>query len=212
MKRQLRTLEEYKNSLGDLHDRMVLSIQNSVDDWRKIQDFSNGLGIGAVNYKPRTKAAVVHDHIAHRIFNEFYHDDNIKIDEFNGVFGFLFEDKFFIRFKKMDPKKFTTSNVSTKQNTKYSYQYPTISGLPESPTILYAGYSLDKTGDNILGIYLVCRDGDNIEWVDEYGVYDSQQVSFDFNDLKVNETKVDKLLQRVRAKNIGRKKSTGTDL
>lgn len=212
MKRHLRTLEEYKSSLGDIHERMVSSIQNSVADWRKIQDFSNELGIGAVNYKPRTKAAVIHDHIAHHIYKEFYNDDNIRVDDFNGVFGFLYKDKFFIRFKKMDPHKFTTANVATKQNTRYTYQNPTILGLPESPTILYAGYSLDKTGDNILGIYLVCRDGDNIEWVDEYGVYDSQQVSFDFNDLKDNEAKVDDLVQRVRAKNLTKNKGTGTEL
>lgn len=213
MKRKLLSLSDYKSNIGELHGQIATIINLSVNDWNKMQDFSNTLGIGSVTYKPRTKAGIVHDHISHRIFNEFFGNPDIKAGEYNGVFGFLYKDLFFIRFKKMDPKNFTMSGAETFQSIKYRYQDSSIPGLPERPTILYAGYSLDKTGSEIRGIYTACWDGEQLMWIDEYGGESIEQVTFDFEDYNDDKKQqaIEQVIKRVKVKKNVKRKNTGTN-
>ncbi len=216
MKRKLRSLTEYKDSLGDVHSKMTSIITLSFEDFNKIQEFSNSLNIGAVMYKPRTKAGIIHDHICHRISSEFFNSEDIKVGEFNGVFGFLYQDKFFIRFKKMDARTFSFSSIPTVQNSKYLYQHGSIPGLSETPTILYVGYALDKTSSSIQGIYTACWDGKQLMWVDQHGVRSFEQITFTFDeDEDKNQLEIEKAIKadkRVRAKEAYKKisKDTGT--
>lgn len=211
MKRTMLSLSDYKSSLGDIHERITSIINLSFEDWCKIQDYSNSLGIGTVIYKPRTKAGIVHDHICHRIFGAFYSHTDIKVGEFNGVFGFLYKDSFFIRFKKMNAKNFLTSNANTNQNMKYLYQESSIPGLPEKPTILYVGYSLDKSNSTIQGIYTACWDGKQLNWIDEHGIESAEQTTIDFS---LNEDKnhvaVEKIIKRISVKAAYKKTTKGT--
>ena len=102
----------------------------------------------------------------------------------------------------MNPKNFKVSGINTAQNLKYHYQRTNIPGLPERPTILYAGYSLDKTGTQIRGVYTACWDGDQLMWIDEHGVESMEQVAFDFNQLneKQQQKEVEKVIKRVSVK------------
>ncbi|MBW4888790.1 hypothetical protein KXQ82_03660 [Mucilaginibacter sp. HMF5004] len=213
MKRKLLSLADYKSNIGDLHSQIATIINLSVADWSRMQDFSNSLGIGSVKYKPRTKAGIVHDHISHRIFNEFFEHADIKAGEYNGVFGFLYKDLFFIRFKKMDPKNFKMSGAETFQSIKYRYQDSSIPGLPERPTILYAGYSLDKTGSEIRGIYTACWDGEQLMWIDEYGGESIEQVTFAFDDYDDDKKQqaIEQVIKRVKVKKNVKRKNTGTN-
>lgn len=211
MKRKIRSLQECRSELGETQDRIAQIITKSLDHWKSVQAFSYN-EMGLVNFKPRTKACFVHDVISTKILEEFSQDSEIRIGEFNGVFGFLYKDLFFIRFKKLDSKSFKGSNVSTRQTKKYHSQNSEIEGLNDRPTILYAGYTLDKTGIDLLGIYFVCRDGDSIEWVDQIGTtYDFEQVSFDFDSVKQDEKQIENVVKaRVKAIKANKKKGTGT--
>lgn len=212
MKRTMLSLADYKENLGDVHSKLTSIINLSFEDWNKIQQFSNSLSIGSVIYKSRTKAGIVHDHICHRVQAEFFENVDIKVGEFNGVFGFLYKEMFFIRFKKMNSKTFNLSNVNTTQNSKYLYQASSIPGLPDKPTILYVGYTLDNTSSTIQGIYTACWDGSQLMWVDEHGVGSMEQVSFDFseNDDK-NHIEVEKVIKRrITVKTAYKKVSKGT--
>lgn len=214
MKRKLLSLADYKSNIGSVHDQIAAIINLSVSDWGKMQDFSNTLGIGSVSYKPRTKAGIVHDHISHRIFNDFFGNTDIKAGEYNGVFGFLYKDLFFIRFKKMDPKNFKMSGAETFQSIKYRYQDSSIPGLPERPTILYAGYSLDKTGTEIQGIYVACWDGQQLMWIDEYGGESMEQGNFAFDnyDDDKKQHEIERVINRViKVKKNAKRKNTGTN-
>ncbi|MDN3582850.1 hypothetical protein [Mucilaginibacter flavus] len=212
MKRNLLILSDYKESIGSVHDQIASIINLSVIDWNMIQDYSNTLGIGSVTYKPRTKAGMVHDHISHRIFNEFYENPDVKAVEINGVFGFLYKDIFFIRFKKMDPRSFKISGADTFQSIKYRYQDSSIPGLPARPTILYAGYSLDKTGSQVQGIYTACWDGDRLMWIDEYGGDSMEQITFGFDEVdeKKKQQEIEQVIRRVTVKKNVKRKNTNT--
>lgn len=211
MVRQLRTLSDYKVAIGDIDKEIGAIIHKSVSQFHSLQEFANdNFGIGPVNYSTTTRANIIHDHICLQVFNFMYGMDGVKVGTFNGVFGFLINNEFFVRFKKMNPKNFAISNVTTRQDQKYRNQNIVIDGLPERPTIVYSGYSLDKSGLNVLGVYTVCRNGDAIEWFDENGVIESQQVSFDLDDISGSETKVEKAIRRFKAKgNDNRDTGTG---
>lgn len=213
MKRKIHSLSDYKENIGEVHSKMTSIINLSFEDWNRIQEFSNTLNIGSVLYKPRTKAGIVHDHICHRVLREFYSDTDINVGEFNGVFGFLYKEMFFIRFKKMNSKTLNLSSINTNQNLKYLYQDSSIPGLPEKPTILYIGYTLDKTSSGIQGIYTACWNGNQLAWLDEHGIESIEQVSFDFgNDEDRNQVEVERVIKRVKVKTAYKKvsKSTGT--
>ena len=209
MKRQIRSLEECRVELGEVQTRIAKIINDSVEHWGKIELFSSE-NIGFTDFKLRTKASFIHDIIASQLGMEFLNDSNIKIGTFNGVFGFLYKDLFFIRFKKLNAKNFSTSNVITQQTLKYKYQHAEIEGLSNYPTILYAGYTLDQHDYNLQGIYFVCRDGDNIQWIDQIGVYGFEQTSFVFSNVKDDEKEIERVVKsRVKAKDV-KKKKTGT--
>jgi len=194
MKRQIRSLEECRVELGEVQTRIARVINDSVEHWSKIESFS-AEHVGYTDFK-----------LASQLGIEFPNDGNIKIGTFNGVFGFLYKDLFFIRFKKLNAKNFSTSNIITQQTLRYKYQQAEIEGLSNHPTILYAGYTLDQYDYNLQGIYFVCRDGENIQWIDQIGTYGFEQTSFAFSNIKDDEKEIERVVKsRVKAKNIKRK-------
>lgn len=158
---------------------MVKVIRAGFQDWIQIRSFVNMLEGVVVDYKPRTKAGIIHEHIKKYSKRTFEQIDDIVLGEFNGVFGLVVKNELFIRFKKMD-KGFSVNSYFTLQHKKYLAQAQ-IEGFPETPTFLFAGYIPDRTWSEILGVYVACWVNDRLEWVDEFGNYSSQQAYFDFD-------------------------------
>lgn len=209
MTRQIFRLKEAEPLLRRIHHQLVEAIQCAFSDWLRLREFSSTLDGGPVNYKPRTKAGIIHDHIEKFVRANFTGRDGVIVDDFNGIFGMIVQDDLFIRFKKMD-STYSVRSLYTRQHTKYMKQGQ-IEGFPEKPTFLFAGYIPDKTWSVIKGIYVACWIGDTLEWVDEFGKYSAELAVLDF-DAKENNV-ITEIEKRVKLKG-GRKKGgrrTGTD-
>lgn len=121
MARKINRLIDAKPILETIHTELVGSIRNAFGDWLKLREFSNTLGGGPINYKPRTKAGLIHDHIEKFIRANFSGQEGIMVDDFNGIFGLVLQNELFIRFKKMDDS-YSIRNLNTTQHIKYMKQ------------------------------------------------------------------------------------------
>jgi hypothetical protein len=63
MARKILRLMEAKPILESIHDDLVQVIRYGFNDWLKIREFAATFDGGPLNYKPRTKAGIIHDHI-----------------------------------------------------------------------------------------------------------------------------------------------------
>jgi len=208
MSRKINRLKDAQPLLQPIHDDLVGSIRNGFEDWLKMRAFSNTLEGGAVNYKARTKAGIIHDHIEKYIRANFSGKDGLQVDDYNGVFGMVVQDELFLRFKKMDGT-YAVRNLYTLQHGKYMKQKQ-IEGFPEQPTFLFVGYIPDRTWSTILGIYVACWLGDHLEWVDEFGKYSVEAAVLNFDDQNKNVLhQIEKRIKLKRGKKGGGK--TGTD-
>jgi hypothetical protein len=209
MARQILRLMEAKPILHDVHEDILHVIRSGFGDWLKIREFAATLDGGPLNYKPRTKAGIIHDHIEKFVRAQFSEREAIRVDDFNGIFGMVVQNKLFIRFKKMD-STYSVRSLYTRQHWAYMQQAQ-IPNFPEEPTLLFAGYIPDSTWSSIKGIYVACWIGDTLEWVDEFGRYSAEQAILDF-DQKEDEA-VDEIEKRIKLKRAsnGRGRKTGTD-
>ena len=208
MPRKINRLHDAKPILEEIHTDLVGTINNAFADWLRIRAFSNTLEGGLINYKPRTKAGIIHDHIEKFVRTTFTGRDGIIVDDYKGVFGMVIQDELFIRFKKMD-NSYSIRNHETDQHTQYMQQGQ-IPGFPEQPTFLFAGYIPDGTWSNIKGIYVACWIGNILEWVDEFGKYSAELAVLDFDAKENAEVKeIEKRIKMKRRKGGNRK--TGTD-
>ena len=207
--RNVLRLKEAQPILQTIHQDLVQVIQNGFSDWLRIREFVGGFDGGPVNYKPRTKAGIIHDHIEKYVRWLFLDREGIVVDDFNGVFGIVLQDELFIRFKKMD-STFSVRSLYTNQHTAYMKQGQ-IEGFPTKPTFLFAGYIPDTTWSTFKGIYIACWINDTLEWVDEFGKYTSEQAILDF-DQSENQTigEIEKRIQ-IKGKRKDEEKKTGTD-
>ena len=207
MSRQIFRLKEAQPILQTVHQDLVNVIQSGFGDWLKIREFSETLGGGPIEYKPRTKAGIIHDHIEKHVRTSFSGQEGIQVDDFNGVFGMVLQEDLFIRFKKMDDT-FSVRNLYTGQHVKYMGQQQ-IDGFPEKPTFLFAGYIPDRLWLSIKGIYVACWQGESLEWVDEFGRYTAEQAILDFD--QKEDKAIDEIERRINVKGKGVQRKTGTD-
>lgn len=207
--RQILRLKEAQPILNTVHEDLLHVIQSGFSDWLKLREYSNSFDGGPVNYKSRTKAGIIHDHIEKYVRSHFANHEGIVVDNFNGIFGMILQDSLFIRFKKMD-SSYSVRNLYTKQHKRYMKQAQIV-GIPDKPTFLFAGYIPDKTWSSIKGIYVACWQNDTLEWVDEFGKYTAEQAILNF-DQKENQTitNIEQRIQLKRKVKTGNKK-TGTD-
>ena len=207
MNRKIRSLQESKEIIEPFHTELVQCIEKGFNDFIKVNEFVNNDITPFVDFKPRTKACIIHDMIRANITEIFSDRENLEVGEFNRVFGISINEELFVRFKKMD-KNFTVSSYSTPQHKKYIGQQRII-GFPDEPTFLFAGYIPNQSWTSLSGIYLACWNGRVLEWYDEAGRYSYEQFSIDFENKNKAHKEIEK---RVRLKKgLGKNKGTGTD-
>jgi hypothetical protein len=178
MKRRIRTLSEAKTLLQPYYETIMEAMQKSFALQLEVQQILIDKG-HFIQYKPRTKANMISDHIETYITDSFSEIPNVTAGVFNDVFGLNVSNEFFIRFKKMD-KLFKTGNVNTTQQKEMQKQHQII-GFPDNPTFVFAGYIPDVTWTNVIGYYLACWDGKTLEWFDEFGNSSFEQFAIEFN-------------------------------
>jgi hypothetical protein len=207
MSRLIRSLQDSREIIEPFHTELVKCIEKGFFEYIKIREYVNEIS-SFVEFKPRTKACIIHDLIRANALEAFSDKKNLKIGEFNGVFGINIDNKLFVRFKKMN-RNFDVSAFRTPQHKKYLDQHQII-GFPEKPTFLFAGYIPNHTWTNLNGIYLACWNGDFLEWYDEAGKYSYEQYSIEFEPNK--QIAHDIIERRVKLKKgLEKNKETGTD-
>lgn len=211
MKRKIITLEESQKVLSPHYEGLFEDIIGGFTDYVKIKNYVDGLGRFA-QYESRTRAGIVHEQIKARVSERFGSSAVVVGDaeakKWNGIFGLRINDEIFIRFKKLDDEK-RVAGLQTKQHVKYMQQ-AMISGFPDEPTFLIAGYIPSKTWAEVKGVYIACWNGETIEWFDEIGKYTAQQFNlFDHSGQSLIDNR--SLVQR-KDQNGDQKQGRNTDL
>ena len=93
MARKIHRLKDAKVFLDIIHKDLVASIQSGFGDWLKIREHVNTFEGGPVNYKPRTKAGIIHDHIEKYVRTTFEGKEGILVGDFKGVLCMLISIK-----------------------------------------------------------------------------------------------------------------------
>lgn len=207
MDRKIRSLQDSKEIIKPFHSELVQCIQKGFNDFIKVSEFVSSEITSFVEFKPRTKACIIHDMIRANTLELFSERENLQVGEFNKVFGINVNNELFVRFKKMS-KNFTVSSYLTPQHKKYLGQQKII-GFPDEPTFLFAGYIPNQAWTSLNGVYLACWNGSVLEWYDEAGKYSYEQFSLDFEPNKQDAHKA--IEKRVRLKKgLGKNKNKGT--
>ena len=110
------------------------ALSNAVTDWPKL--YEKVLHI----LSPRSQSSIIHDHIVHHAKSLLAAIPGIKTFKQRGIFTVAVEESADLRFKKLDGK-LRSSNVRTKQSSRYSLQLR-LDGFADLPR-LTAGYLLD---------------------------------------------------------------------
>jgi hypothetical protein len=154
--------QEEANRIAGAHFGQIATvIDGAFDDYTRALNGISSIGI-RTDFKSRTAANFVHDLIASHARLAFFDDSEVKVGEFNGIFGLVIKGKIFVRFKKLN-SDMKTANVPTEQAEQFNKQQLELPGLGRL-TLLTAGYVLDRTGTAIRNIYLTCRRGNEIIW------------------------------------------------
>jgi hypothetical protein len=159
-RRQIRSHAEAKSAFEPYQDLMVKSMQEAFNDFQKTCDTGSYYA-----KESRTKANLLHDSLKHHIEKNFRDIPNVVVGVWNRIFAIKINDDLFIRFKKLNDK-YQPSSLPTRQSKKYENQL-SIDGIPNKPTFLYAGYTIDKSWGNILKMSIVCWENSHMHWVED---------------------------------------------
>lgn len=156
------TEQEAARQLETFYNEISYCINSGIEDYIKYDSQR------AAIHTNRTKANLIRDYVVHHARLSFQERADTKIIEKGGLFVVLINDKFAIRFKKLNKDKLS-SNIPTKQATRFSTNQLILS-FPEfqhNITNLDAGYVSDTNYTFYNGVsdaYLVCRNGNNLYW------------------------------------------------
>src|SRR5205085_3457767 len=121
------TKEEIGTLAGNYFGRLEKNIREGFTDYLKILSDMGDRGL-KTNFKARTAACLIHDCIQTRLREAFFFEQNIKVGEYNSIFGIIISGKIFIRFKKLD-HHLKASNARTEQSELFHKQQLEIPGF-----------------------------------------------------------------------------------
>lgn len=110
-----------------------------------------------------TRATILHDEMVLQAEHEFEGRGDVICRHIQRMFIASFGAALVVRFKKFDDS-FGVSNVPTKQSMSFINQQFELPGV-DRPTMLHAGYRLNKLETALEGCYLVCPRGHGHEWI-----------------------------------------------
>jgi hypothetical protein len=145
----------------------------------------------------------------HNIVNEaikvFKDSDEFKPVIINGVFGLLYNELLFIRFKKLT-NKLLPSNNPTLQSNGFCAQLH-IDGFPERPCIVIMGYVMNPLMTDFESINLVCTKSKNaLHW--DYDILNNQHIVDNELQLNVQELVSGPIEQLLKIKQTKKAKKT----
>lgn len=158
-RRKIVRLTEAQRILTPYYDTMVDAIQKGFNA------YLNYVSLAQIEFEPRTKANIIHDYIVKQLQKSFAQQQDAYASKWNGIFAIKISESLFIRFNKFN-KSYQPSITFTKQ-TKAYFNQVSIEGLPERPTLLFAGYKLDEEWESIQNIFITCWEGEKLLWVED---------------------------------------------
>lgn len=121
-----------------------------------IQENGNG-------YNQRTKATVIQNLVTRKLEEKIAEMENVRVSTVKNTFFLNFGDIAIAKVKKLSSKDLSPSNISTSRIVAFNNQRQ-LDGIPDSPTLLYIGYTINKTYTEIDSAYIVCRVNNHVQW------------------------------------------------
>lgn len=162
------TLAEFESFPEDVRIGIKEAIEGGFSIWQEIRTAAASIAPEPLCYDNTTHCNAIQDHIQGRLKTIFFNNPDVRVDKFkDDVLGLLYKGVVFIRFNKLT-EDFKTRTKLTPSHQKYLNQDPDLPGLPETATILFAGYIPDITMSLIRAINVVCWGSNGLEWVYNY--------------------------------------------
>jgi hypothetical protein len=139
-------LEQFFPTFVDIFNKSLASLNAFVQT-----DLANGV----TQFTPHVKSMLMWHYAANHSSAVFGSHSEIRPVVYNKVYGLVFNEVLFIRFKKLSDQ-LHTSNIPTKQAQALQSQME-ITGFPSKPCILTVGYVMDKTFTGFESINLICE-------------------------------------------------------
>lgn len=161
--RDNRMMSEFESTLGDYLPLIKSAILNSFAELQKERSIKRPRDLNR-NWNANTMNGFIHGQLLDLV-PEYFVELN------HGRFGVRFPDKFLLLFKKLN-KNLHPESISTLTSNNYLDQLTTSDS--ETETVVFIGFTVNKTWDQITGIFAVNIISGVIDWV------------FDFDDIGKN--------------------------
>lgn len=151
-------LDEARPLLTPFFDRLARCVTSAVAHY-------NGLPAEErLWHKRRTRANIINDWMVRYAREVFADDANVRFIERHSHTRLVLADRFEVRLKKLD-HNLRSHNVPTQQVMAFLYQLqPLLPGF-EPMTNIIVGYRWNMLQTEITGVYIVCPQGSQNEWV-----------------------------------------------
>lgn len=142
-------------------DKLVSALQFGWTAWERLGKEAPKL---RVDLDPRARAACVSAWISAEARRLFSDQKSVRITDQRRFLELVFEDRYVVRFKKLDTRG-RWSNISTKQQKLWNSQQLELPGLPPRAVRLIAGYQLNALGTALEKTMLAMPDQNAVAWV-----------------------------------------------
>lgn len=131
-------LRPYMAAFGDC-------LEAGFEAWREVGRLAPAV---RVHLGTRTRANIISDHIAASVRSRFGQMRGVRVEERRGFPELVIDNRFVLRFKKLD-KKGRSSNILTGVQRAWLDSQMTLPDMPPEAKRLIAGYVLDALGTQI---------------------------------------------------------------
>jgi len=147
------TQTEAEAILAPFFERITECITSAIEEYKSMDAEKRS------KFKKRTRANIINDFMVFNANRELSNMSGILFSNWRGQFNVFIEDKFRLRFKKLD-HRLRSSNIPTKPAQKFVNQIPEeMPGMPYPVTNIIAGYQWDNLQIGSQDVFLVCPDG-----------------------------------------------------
>lgn len=175
--RKLLRIQDAKEILKPHLTSIVKVVEQGFADQIKLKEAADSLIGEPGDWHKRTRATVAHQQIVRRASVEFGDKENITAQDWGDVFAVKFDEDLFLRFKKFTNtgSTYSLSGIETRQMRSFLGQGQ-LPGFPSDPTFIFAGYIPDRYWTKVMGVYVGCWLGKNLQWIIDIGRYELEQL------------------------------------
>lgn len=152
------TQEETTAILAPFFDKIRECITSAIEEYQSMDAEKRS------KFKKRTRSSIINDFMVFNANKELSNMSGILFSNRRGQFNVFIEDKFRLRFKKLD-HRLRSSNIPTRSAQKFTNQVPEeMPGMPYPVTNIIAGYQWSDLQIGSQDAFMVCPDGKRNRW------------------------------------------------